>query len=59
MLIVCEWRHVKMTKRGGQGLLPEGIESTPPGSLALPCCACPHPNINLPKGWDKVPLGKE
>ena len=57
--MVREWRHIKMLKRAGQGLSPGGIESTPPGSLALRCRACPQPDINLPRGWKNVARGKE
>lgn len=55
MLMVREWRHIKMLKRGGQAFDPGGIRATAPGSLAIPCRACPLPNINLPRGWENVP----
>ncbi|KAF8834462.1 hypothetical protein BDN67DRAFT_992665 [Paxillus ammoniavirescens] len=29
-----------------------GIHTTQAGQLALVCPACPHPNINLPEGWE-------
>lgn len=54
MLIVREHRHLKMVKRGGRAYDPGGIEATLPRSLAIPCQACPMPNINLPRGWEHV-----
>ncbi|KAF8223642.1 hypothetical protein L208DRAFT_1315785, partial [Tricholoma matsutake] len=24
------------------------------GGLSIPCCACPHPDINLPEGWENA-----
>ncbi|KAF7377213.1 CxC2 domain-containing protein [Mycena sanguinolenta] len=55
MNIVREYRHLQMCKRAGRGHDPEGISGTGPGELAIPCRACPHPDINLPEGWDKAP----
>lgn len=36
------WKHLKMLKRGGIGLLPGGIDSAMPGSCAIECPACPQ-----------------
>lgn len=44
-----------MTKRAGRGHDPSGIDGTSRGGLSIPCRACPHPDINLPDGWDGVP----
>ncbi|KAJ7829807.1 hypothetical protein B0H14DRAFT_2593769 [Mycena olivaceomarginata] len=44
-----------MCKRAGRGHDPGGISATKPGELAIPCRACPHPNINLPLDWADVP----
>ena len=55
MLMVREWRHIKMVKRAGRAFDPGGIAATAPGSLAIPCRACPLPNINIPNGWENVP----
>jgi hypothetical protein len=55
MLVVRQWRHIKMAKRAGRGHDPSGIDGTPRGGLSVPCRACPHPDINLPDGWDDVP----
>lgn len=55
MLIVWEYQHLKMVKRAGRAFDPGGIAATTPGSLAIPCRACPLPNINLPRSWDKLP----
>jgi hypothetical protein len=54
-LMVQEYRHIKMAKRAGRAFDPDGIIKTAPGSLAIPCRACPVANINLPKGWENVP----
>lgn len=55
MRMVREYCHVKMAKRGGRGFDPKGIAGTQPGTLAVPCRACPIPEINLPAGWENVP----
>jgi len=55
MLMVRQWRHIKMAKRAGCGHDPSGIDGTPQGGLSIPCCSCPHPDINLPDGWDNAP----
>jgi hypothetical protein len=55
MLMVCEWHHIKMVKGAGRAFDPGGIAATAPGSSAIPCRACPLPNINLPRGWENVP----
>jgi len=44
-----------MAKRAGRSHDPSGIDGTPRGGLSIPCRACPHPNINLPDGWDNTP----
>ncbi|KDQ52862.1 hypothetical protein JAAARDRAFT_197930 [Jaapia argillacea MUCL 33604] len=53
-LMVREFRHVRMAKRVGRGHDPEGLVGMPMGGLSTPCRACPHPDINLPPGWDTV-----
>ncbi|KAA1479653.1 hypothetical protein DENSPDRAFT_789438, partial [Dentipellis sp. KUC8613] len=53
------YRHLKMTKRGGRGHDPAGIENTEEGSLAVECPACPHPGRNIPDDWESVPAGKK
>jgi hypothetical protein len=50
--MVREWRHIKMAKRAGRGHDPAGINGTGQGGLAIPCRACPQPEINLPTGWE-------
>jgi hypothetical protein len=55
MLMVREWRHIKMAKRAGRGHDPAGLDATLPGGLSIPCCVCPHPNINLPLKWKEEP----
>jgi hypothetical protein len=55
MLMTRQWHHIKMVKRAGRAFDPGGISAAAPGSLAIPCRACPMPNINLPHGWENVP----
>jgi hypothetical protein len=55
MLMVREWRHIKMAKRAGRAHDPAGIDATLPGGLSIPCRACPHPNKNLPLKWAQEP----
>ncbi|KDQ58047.1 hypothetical protein JAAARDRAFT_129342 [Jaapia argillacea MUCL 33604] len=54
-LMVREFWHVRMAKRAGRAFDPTGIVGTPLGGLAVQCRACPHPTINLPRGWDTAP----
>ena len=55
MLMVREWRHMKMLKRAGRAYDPGGIAAMTPGSLAIPCRACPLPQVNLPECWENAP----
>lgn len=55
MLTVREWRHIRMAKRAGRGNDPAGLDATANGALAVPCRSCPHPDINLPNGWEREP----
>ncbi|KAL0568415.1 hypothetical protein V5O48_013569 [Marasmius crinis-equi] len=55
MNIFWEYRHIKMMKRRGRGHDPEGLAKTPLGSATVICRACPHPDRNLPEGWENVP----
>jgi hypothetical protein len=48
------WRHLKLLKRAGRGHDPAGIDATKPGQCAVECPACPHPNRNLPEGWESA-----
>lgn len=59
MLMVREWRHLKMLKRAGRAYDPGRISSTAPGSLAVPCRACPNPEMNLLPGWDSEDIAPE
>jgi hypothetical protein len=42
--------------RGNDGV--RNIKQTKPGELAVPCIACPKPEINLPMDWDKASLNE-
>src|SRR6202050_3996567 len=48
------WRHLKMLKQAGRGQDPSGAEGTQEGELAIECPACPHPDRNLPSGWERA-----
>lgn len=45
----------QMAKRAGRAHDPTGIDGMLQGGLSIPCCACPHPNINLPCDWATEP----
>ncbi|KAF9515809.1 hypothetical protein BS47DRAFT_1371940 [Hydnum rufescens UP504] len=53
--MVCEYHHLKMLKRGGQGHDIPGIDATKTSELAVLCPACPHPSINLLNDWSSTP----
>lgn len=44
MRIVRLWRHLKLLKRAGTGMLVGGIASAQRGSCAVECPACPQVN---------------
>ncbi|KAJ7343941.1 hypothetical protein DFH08DRAFT_810478 [Mycena albidolilacea] len=52
-----EFYHSLVRETDNTGLEPswDRINATKPGKVALLCPACPHPGINLPRDWDKVP----
>jgi hypothetical protein len=43
-----------MLKRAGRTHDPLGVDSTQAGQCAVECPACPHPNRNLPEGWEQA-----
>ena len=48
------WRNLMSFKRAGRGHDPSGIEGTQQGGLMVECPACPHPDRNLPNGWQNA-----
>lgn len=46
-----------MVKRGGRAFVQsiKRVEETSPGELAVPCRACPIPDVNLPPNWKDAP----
>ncbi|KAG6905142.1 hypothetical protein DXG01_004559 [Tephrocybe rancida] len=55
LLSVRQWRYLKMMKRAARGHDPNGaVAGTKEGDCAVLCPACPHYEINLPEGWEKV-----
>lgn len=59
MIMIREYRHLKMLKRAGRGHDPLGTAATRPGECAVLCPACPQPGINLPEGWQDAPPDKQ
>lgn len=55
MRMVLQWRHLKLLKRGGRAHDPAGVEAMKDGQLAIQCPSCPHPDRNLPDGWETAP----
>ncbi|KAG1839354.1 hypothetical protein F4604DRAFT_1885304 [Suillus subluteus] len=55
MRIVHEWHHLWQLRRGGRGHDPGGIVEMKAGELVVLCPACPHPDKNLPHGWENSP----
>ncbi|KAG2125960.1 hypothetical protein DEU56DRAFT_872983 [Suillus clintonianus] len=53
--MICEWCFVMQMKHCGQGHHLGGIKATEAGACAVLCPACPHPNKNLPVGWENSP----
>lgn len=55
MRMIREFRHLKLMKRNGRGNIKNGLISTGPSDLTVPCPACPIPGINLQDEWEQVP----
>jgi hypothetical protein len=55
LLIMRIWRHLMLLKRAGRGHDPKGVSATACGECAVECPACPHPDRNLPDGWEQYP----
>ncbi|KAG2028954.1 hypothetical protein BDR03DRAFT_882221, partial [Suillus americanus] len=53
--MVREWCFIMQMKRCGQGHHPGGITKIEAGTCTVLCPACPHPNKNLPVGWENTP----
>ncbi|KAJ7903747.1 hypothetical protein B0H14DRAFT_3421928 [Mycena olivaceomarginata] len=55
--VVRQWRNLRALKRGGMGNDPDRRASeTHEGELAVDCLTCPKAGVNLPEGWEKVPV---
>lgn len=56
-LMLSQWRHLHMLKRGGRGHdpNPRRVEDTKPAELAIKCPSCPCPGINLPHDYLDAP----
>ncbi|KAG6828010.1 hypothetical protein H0H92_009670 [Tricholoma furcatifolium] len=60
LLMVRQWRYLRMMKRAGRGHDPDGaVAGTKEGECAILCPACPQPGINLPDGWQLAPSDKQ
>ncbi|KAI0037647.1 hypothetical protein FA95DRAFT_1506726, partial [Auriscalpium vulgare] len=58
MVMIREWRHITIMKRGGRGHDETGVAGTADGELAVQCPACPLPGINLPEDWEAAPRNR-
>ncbi|KAJ7061129.1 hypothetical protein C8F01DRAFT_1083346 [Mycena amicta] len=47
-----QYNFFLMAKRAGRGHQEDGVGTTPPGGLMVPCWACPDPARNLPPNWE-------
>jgi hypothetical protein len=56
LLMVRQWRHLKLLKRTARGHDPNGVAATAEGECAVICPACPQPGKNLPDNWWDAPL---
>ncbi|KAE9403288.1 hypothetical protein BT96DRAFT_955974 [Gymnopus androsaceus JB14] len=56
-LMLSQWRHLHMLKRGGRGHdpSPRCVEDTKSAELAIKCPSCPRPGINLPNNYLEAP----
>ncbi|KAG6809300.1 hypothetical protein H0H92_000769 [Tricholoma furcatifolium] len=60
LLMVRQWRYLRMMKRAGQGHDPDGaVAGTKEGECAILCPACPQLGINLQDGWEHAPPAKQ
>ncbi|KAG6847851.1 hypothetical protein H0H93_005521 [Arthromyces matolae] len=59
LIMIREWRYLKMLKRAARGHEINGINTTTPGSCAVECPACPQPDKNMPNGWQDAPDDKK
>ncbi|EDR02658.1 uncharacterized protein LACBIDRAFT_308173 [Laccaria bicolor S238N-H82] len=48
------WRNLMALKRASRGHDPDGVSGTSQGGLMVECPACPHPEQNLPDGWERA-----
>lgn len=54
--MVRVWRELEHERMSGQALgIDEYLPTRIPGSMALPCTACPEPGFNLPPDWKEHP----
>ncbi|EIW81617.1 hypothetical protein CONPUDRAFT_73294 [Coniophora puteana RWD-64-598 SS2] len=53
-----QYEHIRLMREAGRGNVPNGLETTGPGELAVLCPACPHPDINLPQGWKDIDIAR-
>ncbi|KAA1479670.1 hypothetical protein DENSPDRAFT_886961 [Dentipellis sp. KUC8613] len=58
-IAIREWQCLQMLKRAGRAHYPDGINTMPPGGLAVECPACPRPDWNLPADWEQRPEGAQ
>ncbi|KAG6914117.1 hypothetical protein DXG01_002336 [Tephrocybe rancida] len=59
LVMIREWRHLKMLKRAERGHEKNGIATTKPGSCVVECPACPIAGKNMVEGWRDTPANKK
>ncbi|KAG6807687.1 hypothetical protein H0H92_006699, partial [Tricholoma furcatifolium] len=59
LVMIREWRHLKMLKRAQRGHVKQGIATTKPGECAVECPACPIAKKNMREGWRDAPANQK
>ena len=54
MRVSREWNDLNNRKRAGFAHDAELSGANKPGALAMFCCACPQPGINMPANWQAL-----
>ncbi|KAH8797282.1 hypothetical protein DL96DRAFT_1721325 [Flagelloscypha sp. PMI_526] len=56
MLMSRQYAWLLRAKRAGYGYQGFGLNAMAKETYAVECWACPHPEKNLPEGWERFPL---
>ncbi|KAJ7643850.1 hypothetical protein FB45DRAFT_736350 [Roridomyces roridus] len=52
--ITRQYSFLQRARRTGWAQMDEGLALVTQGGMAVVCWTCPHPGMNLAKGWDEV-----